>query len=173
MADSFLSIRIDPKSVSKSLANLQRIRGKGYIRQAVRPGVNKSASILNKASKVEARKVGRQRFRDEEFGVAVVRPKDLAKSIGIRRKTYTASGVVLAVVGPRFDFVGENDVEPSKYAAFIEGALETDSMMDSPRPFMLPAAKANLNRMRDVFIDNLRIGTDKVIKKIRLKGGDI
>ena len=171
-----IRIQIDKKTLRSTLGPLKKVRSKGYLRKAVRPGVNKAATILNKEMKAQAKGVG-----DQSFGYAssgdelIVSPKGLSKSIGIRRKTYAKTDWVIAVVGPRFDYISKEgdsniSVAPSKFAVFIEGMLPSDSMVRGATPFARPSARKSVNAMKRVFIRSLKTGTAKVLGKLRSKG---
>ena len=165
-------VKLDAKSVSRTLDRLAKIRSAGYKRRAVRPGVNKSASILNKAAKKNAKKIGEFRFL---FGGdrVVITGKSLSRSVGIRRRTYSKSGVVVAVVGPRYSYKATDGTMdyPSRYAALIEGLIDVgDAMLDPPRPWFVPAMRSSLSEMQRVFTRELVKGTKDVIGKLRAKG---
>lgn len=156
-----------------TLKTLKKIRSPGYQRQTVRPAVGKAASILNKAMKTKARAVGTIRYLTQRRGVVNIPPNQLAKSIGIRRKTYSRTGWVVAVVGPRFGYTAPGGVQPSAFAVFVEGLVDSDALLSSPSPFARPAVRQSLGAMKAAFRTEFAAATQRVVGKIRARGSNI
>lgn len=164
-----IRIWLDNRSVRRSVRNIDKIKRRGYQRRAVRPAVNKTATVLNKAVKKSAKSVGTYTFTTEE-GQRVITAKGLSKSVGVRRRTYSKSGHVVAVVGPRFSFRASDGTKshPSKYAAFIEGEFRHDGMEPGPRRWFRPAARSNIAKMKSTFVRELAAGTKKVARQLKI-----
>lgn len=74
----------------KQLNRLIEELGSSVLRQVARPAVRKAWTRVNKAAKRYAKAIGDKH--------------SLSKSLAIKVKTYTRSGSVVAVVGPRFSY---------------------------------------------------------------------
>lgn len=154
----------------QALRNIKKLRSPGYRRQAVRPAVNKTASVLNKAMKRRARAVGEIEVLTKQHGYKKIPANQLAKSIGIRRKTYSRTGWVVAVVGPRFGYTAPGNVQPSAFAIFVEGLLSSDALVSNPSPFARPAVNESMTAMRFTFRKELAKGSARVVAKLRARG---
>lgn len=165
-------IKPNDRAFRAAVRTIKRIRSKGYRNQTVRPAVNATASVLNKAMKAKARTVGKievitGRARRE------IPAAQLARSIGIRRKTYARTGWVIASVGPRFSYTAPGGVQPSAFAIFVEGLEKSKALKSAPKPFARPAVNQSMQKMRTTFRNKLVERTERVVAKLRARGSTV
>jgi len=156
-------------SFMAAVRGLKQLTSKSKRNQAIRPAVNKTATVLSKAMKRRARGVGPILYRTKN-GPKTIPANQLAKSIGIRRRTYRRSGFVVAIIGPRFGYTAPGDVQPSAIAAFVEGLRPSDSLLSTPKAFARPAARESLQAMKSTFRREFIASTKKVLRGLRAKG---
>lgn len=134
-------------------------------RNAVRAGLRKAGTVMNKAvknavpSSVEVTVTTKHRG-DVVYDIA----KDLKQSIGQKSKSYAKDDTFIRVVGPRFGFVGKSTgLRPSPFAH----GIEYGTMSTTPRPFMRPAFDSAKGPTLRRFASALREEIDRQAKKLR------
>lgn len=159
--------------------------GSSVLRQVARPAVRKAWTRVNKAAKRNAKSIGDKH--------------SLSKSLAIKVKTYTRSGSVVAVVGPRFNYKSkttglpvwplahlfEFGVDPHEISAKDSKIL---SNINNPageeievfgasvthpgieaQPFMRPAYDSEKSPALQVFISETRKGIIRKAKELAAK----
>lgn len=173
MSQVFVTINPDTRAFRATLRALRKIKSQGYVRKAVRPAVNKTATVLNRAMKSRARGVGQIRYVTRRRGMVKIPAAALARSIGIRRKTYAPTNWVVAMVGPRFGYTAAGGIQPSAFAIYVEGLDKSDALKSPPRPFARPAVRTSMQQMRSTFRRELVRGTVAVVRQLRAKGSKV
>ena len=160
-----MSVKIKVQGDAELIRNLDRLPKKPY-RAAVRNGLSKGASVMNKAAKAAVPGSLEIEVRDKSGEVRTVDiAKDLKQSIGHKSKSYSKDNNFIRVVGPRFAFVGkQTGLRPSKYADDIEyGTAEV-----SPRPFMRKAFESHKMQTLNRVAQGIREGIAKQVAKMRV-----
>ena len=168
-----LTVVADAVAFRNARRSLRRIRSPGYQRKAVRPAVSKTATVLNKSMKSRARTIGETKFVHERRGFVDLPAREMAKSIGVRRKTYSRTGWVVAAVGPRYAYRAADGSQPSAFAIFAEGLESSSALLSSPRAFAGPAVRQSMSAMHATFRREFVKGTRAVIAKLRGRGSTV
>lgn len=137
----------------KELEKLFRSLGERVQRKVTRQAVNAAATPVVKAARQNA---------PERSGL-------LKKSVGRKIKTYTASGTVVGLIGPRTDVSGEYEgkkVVPWRYAHLVEGGhIDEHGNFIPPHPFLRPAWESSEGQALDVMKDKLGSGIEREAAK--------
>lgn len=120
----------------QALAKRLEAIDKKVAKKAIKAAINQATKILTKEVKARV---------PVDTGL-------LRRSIGRKVKTYRQSGLVIGIVGPRANIVGDDGDKPSKYGSLVEFGTSTSPA----RPFLRPAFDAAKDRMLAAMRDVLR-----------------
>lgn len=137
----------------KQLLQTFRTLGERVQRKVVRQAVNAAATPVVKSARSKAPR----------------RSGLLRKSLGKKVKTYTDTGTIVGLIGPRTDVTGEyqgEKVVPWRYAHLAEsGHIDSRGEFVPGQPFLRPAFEETQGQALDVMKDKIGSGVEREATK--------